>query len=90
MTKTTQNDTARPSFEEALERLEKIVVEIEQGRIPLETSIERYAEGIELIEQCRSILDKAEEKIQLLQKSGKAKLSAAGELDDADADDDEA
>jgi len=76
------------SFEQALERLEEIVTNIEDGQVPLEESIEKYAEGIKLIDQCRSILDKAEKKIELLAKGENQdrdqgqKLEPAGELDE--------
>ncbi len=73
---------AKLTFEQALEKLEEIVSQIEQGKVSLEESIERYAEGIKLIGQCRTILDKAERKIQLLAKGEDAALSAAGEMDD--------
>lgn len=68
------------TFEQALEKLEKIVAEIEEGKVSLEESIERYAEGITLIEQCRSILDQAEQKIQLLSKGKAGALEQTGEL----------
>ena len=57
----------KPSFEEALHRLERIAEEIEQGKIGLEESITRYEEGMKLIKQCRAILSKAEMRVQKLQ-----------------------
>ncbi len=68
------------SFEQALARLEKIVAEIEAGKVPLEKSIERYAEGIALIKQCRSILASAESKIKLLTAAEGQALEVSGEL----------
>mgnify|MGYP006291744235 CR=1 FL=1 len=68
------------SFEQAIERLEKIVAEIESGETPLEESIERYAEGIKLVKHCRKVLDAAEEKIQVLAKGEGESLAPAGEL----------
>ena len=67
------------TFEQALDRLEKIVSKIESGQVPLEESIEKYAEGIELIKQCRRILDTAEQKIQLLAKGEGGALKPGGE-----------
>jgi exodeoxyribonuclease VII small subunit len=72
---------AKPTFEEAMATLEAIVAEIEQGKTPLEESIEKYGEGIALVRQCRTILDAAEEKIQLLAKGQGDTLLADGELD---------
>ena len=68
------------TFEKALEKLERIVAEIEEGKVSLEESIEKYAEGTKLIETCREILDKAEVKIKLLGKSETGTLTRTGEL----------
>ena len=70
----------RLTFEQALVKLEAIVTQIEQGEVPLEKSIDKYAEGIELVKQCRTILDAAEKKIQLLAKGEGGTLAGAGEL----------
>ena len=69
------------TFEEAMTTLEQIVTAIEEGDVPLEESIEKYADGIKLIKQCRAILDDAEKKIQLLAKGSGDGLVAEGELD---------
>ena len=69
------------TFEQALERLEAIVSAIEAGEVALEESIEKYAEGVKLVKQCRAILDKAEQKIQLLARSEDGALEPAGELE---------
>ncbi len=69
-------------FEQALERLEKIVSEIEGGKVSLEESISKYAEGIELVKHCRKILDAAEQKIQLLAKGEGTALEPSGELEE--------
>ena len=74
------------SFEQALARLEQIVSQIEGGKVPLEDSIEKYAQGIALIKQCRSILESAEQKIQVLAKgegSGQG-LQVTGPLAEAE------
>ncbi len=68
------------TFEDALARLEQIVAQIEEGEVSLEESIEKYAEGIKLIKQCRTILDGAEKKIQILAKADDGSLDVEGEL----------
>jgi len=70
------------TFEEALAKLEQIVTQIETGKVSLEQSIEKYAEGIELIKQCRTILDSAEKKIQVLAQGQDGGLQITGELED--------
>ena len=72
----------RMTFEEALAKLEEIVSQIEGGKVPLEESIQKYADGIELIKLCRGILDSAEKKIQILAKGEGDALAPAGELED--------
>lgn len=54
----------RPSFEEALTRLEEIVEELEDESISLEKSIDLYEEGIELSKLCTETLEEAELRIQ--------------------------
>lgn len=86
---TKQASKQKLSFEQALATLEEIVSAIEDGDVSLEQSIEKYAEGVTLIKQCRTILDAAEKKIQILSKDMGGQLAPAGELpenDDADAD----
>ncbi len=73
----------KKTFEQALEELESIVAQIEQGKVSLEESIDKYAQGIELIKQCRTILDAAEKKIQLLEKTEGTGLTLTGELEQA-------
>lgn len=69
-------------FEESLAKLESIVSQIEEGKVSLEESIEKYAQGIVLIKQCRAILDSAEKKIQLLGRGEGESLQVQGELDE--------
>ncbi len=64
------------TFEQAMARLEEIVTGIEQGRIGLEESIERFAEGMALVRRCRTILSEAEMKIQRLQAEADGGLTA--------------
>jgi len=54
------------NFEEAMQRLEAITAELEQGDLPLEASVEKYQEGIELSKYCTDKLNEAEKKIKVL------------------------
>jgi len=58
------NSIGKLSFEEAIKELTDIVGKIEQGRIPLQDSLQQYERGMALIKQCRTILKKAEERIE--------------------------
>jgi exodeoxyribonuclease VII small subunit len=55
-------------FEECLERLEKIVQELEKGEIPLEKSLTLFEEGMKLSATCRNQLEEAEGKVEILLK----------------------
>ncbi len=55
-----------PSFEEALERLEVLVNKLEEGNLPLEESLQLFAEGIQLTRQCSKKLEQAEKQIGIL------------------------
>ena len=79
---TDKNEPKPLKFEEALATLEQIVSQIEEGKVSLEESIERYGQGITLIKQCRSILDQAEKKIQLLGRGEGESLQVEGELEE--------
>ena len=64
-----------PKFEERLQRLDKIVHELEKGDIPLEQSLTLFEEGVQLSSDCRKELDEAEGKVEILLKQG-GKLQA--------------
>jgi len=63
-----KTDVDKLSFEEAIKELTNIVGKIEQGQIPLQDSLEQYEKGMALIKQCRTILQKAEERIDKITK----------------------
>lgn len=56
----------KPSFEQAVSRLEEIVNLLERGETPLEQSLALFEEGSKLMKQCTSLLDKAEQKVTKL------------------------
>jgi exodeoxyribonuclease VII small subunit len=55
-------------FEDCLERLEKIVQELEKGEVPLEKSLTLFEEGMQLSATCRKQLEEAEGKVEILLK----------------------
>ena len=59
-------------FEDCLQRLEKIVQELEKGDVPLEQSLTLFEEGMKLSGACRKELEEAEGKVEvLLKQNGK-------------------
>ena len=57
-------------FEEAMQNLEKIVLELEKGDLGLDTSMEKFEQGMKLSKECNKILEEAEKKITILIKNG--------------------
>lgn len=56
-------------FEKALQKLEKIVSDLESGDVSLEEALKKYEEGVRLSRECQSKLSQAEKKIEILTKS---------------------
>jgi exodeoxyribonuclease VII small subunit len=76
-----KTDIDNLSFEEAIKELTNIVGKIEQGQIPLQDSLEQYEKGMALIKQCRTILHKAEERIEKITKEQDSEDSDRHEKD---------
>ncbi|MBU7317273.1 MULTISPECIES: exodeoxyribonuclease VII small subunit [Paenibacillus] len=60
------NQEATPSFEQAMDQLERIVAQLESGDIPLEKAIELFQEGMKLSQLCGQKLEQVERKIEIL------------------------
>ncbi|MCI8361659.1 MAG: exodeoxyribonuclease VII small subunit [Clostridia bacterium] len=60
------------NFEESIQKLENIAIELEKGELSLEESLTKFEEGMKLSKQCNEIIENAEKKITvLLEKEGK-------------------
>jgi len=64
-----KDDVGDLSFEESIKELTNIVGKIEQGQIPLQDSLQQYERGMALIQHCRTILQKAEKRIEKITES---------------------
>ena len=53
-------------FETSLEKLEKLVEQMEDGDLTLEDSLKTFEEGIRLTRECQQALAAAEHKVKLL------------------------
>jgi len=53
-------------FELALDQLEELVEEMEQGDLTLEESLKAFEQGIKLTRECQGALALAEQKVQML------------------------
>jgi len=56
-------------FEDALQRLETIVHELEEGSLSLEDALAKYEEGVKTLKSCYETLRKAEKKIEIVVKN---------------------
>ena len=55
------------SFEHAIAELERIVAAMESGALPLEEALAQYERGVQLLKECRTRLDAAEQQIRILE-----------------------
>ena len=63
-----KKDSEAIPFESALEQLQLIVAQLEQGQLSLGESLEKYELGIQHLNRCYQALEAAERKIELLVK----------------------
>jgi len=53
-------------FEQALAMLNDLVGKLEAGELPLEESVAAFESGVKLSRRCESLLDAAEQRLQVL------------------------
>jgi exodeoxyribonuclease VII, small subunit len=58
-------------FEQALVELERVVVAMEAGNMPLEESLKAFEQGVRLTRECQQALLEAEQKVELLLNTNK-------------------
>jgi exodeoxyribonuclease VII small subunit len=63
-------------FEKAIQRLEKIVDDLETGELDIDKSLEIFEEGIKMSRVCSKKLSEAEAKIEKLTRNQKGELVA--------------
>ena len=63
-------------FEDALQRLEQIVDQLETGDLPLDESLKVFEEGVALARRCAKYLEEAEKRIELLTRDQSGLLKA--------------
>ncbi len=61
-------------FEEALEKLELIVKQLERGELSLDESLENFAEGVILSKKCLSKLNNAQQQIDKILSDEQGKI----------------
>jgi exodeoxyribonuclease VII small subunit len=69
--------TKKPvSFEQSLNDLEQLVTQMETGELSLDDSLKAFENGVKLTRECQSILDDAEQKVQILSEQNGEIVSA--------------
>jgi exodeoxyribonuclease VII small subunit len=60
----------KPTFEAAFEQLQAAVKKLESGELSLEQSLRQFEEGVRLTRICQEHLSAAEQRVEILMKSG--------------------
>jgi exodeoxyribonuclease VII small subunit len=68
---------AEPSFEKALDKLEKIVEELEDGDLTLDDTLKKFEEGVKLSRLCEKKLTAARKKVSILTRDEDGNLKEA-------------
>ena len=63
-------DSTIKDFEAAIAELEGVVKQLEEGDLPLETSLKLYERGVHLSRFCHTQLEAAERRIEILNERG--------------------
>ena len=63
-------DSTIKDFEAAIAELETIVKKLEEGDLPLETSLQLFERGVQLSRFCHAQLEQAERRIEILNERG--------------------
>jgi exodeoxyribonuclease VII small subunit len=72
------------SFERALAELEKLVAQMEGGKLSLEQALEAHKRGLELARFCQERLDAAQRQVKVLEGEVLKKLAVEPEAGDGD------
>jgi exodeoxyribonuclease VII small subunit len=62
-----EQNPAAPTYEDALSELERLVAAMELGQLPLDTLLENYRRGAELLNFCRARLEAVEQQVKVLE-----------------------
>ncbi|MBR5623697.1 exodeoxyribonuclease VII small subunit [bacterium] len=76
MSEKKETKQTKMSFEDALDKLQKIVEKIEEGELSLNECLAEYEEGIKLATFCSQELKAAKAKVEKLQKENDGAVEA--------------
>ena len=69
-------------FEDAIERLEKIIEKMENERVPLEEMLKDYEEGTKLLSVCKEKINVARKKVEQINRDLNKDAPKLDELDE--------
>lgn len=58
---------APASYEDAIKELDRLVMAMESGDVPLDQMLARYQRGAELLQYCRTQLESVENQVKILE-----------------------
>ena len=74
-----------PSLEDSLAEITQLIDKMEHGDQTLEQSLAHFERGIHLVKHCQDVLEKAEQKVQILiQKNNQDVLTTYDDEDEND------
>jgi exodeoxyribonuclease VII small subunit len=79
--------SAPPSFEAAVAQLADIVERLESGELPLETALQLFEQGTQLVKSSQAMLDRAERRVEQLlgfDENGRPVIATLGNETDED------
>ncbi|MEX2034828.1 MAG: exodeoxyribonuclease VII small subunit [Xanthobacteraceae bacterium] len=74
-------DVKKLTFEQAIEELERIVSQLEGGKVPLEESVAIYERGEALKRRCEELLRQAEARVEKITLDASGKPAGTEPLD---------
>ncbi len=70
-------------FEKALDQLEQLVEQMEEGELSLEDSLKAFEKGVKLTRDCQGALNEAQQKVELLlEENGELSSEPFADIDD--------
>lgn len=84
MARTNEASEGELTFEQALEELDTIVRELEEGKIPLAEGLARYEVAVKLLARCYQLLEHVERRIEVLNRVDSAGNPSSEPFDDCD------
>ena len=63
--KEAQSAPVATNYEDALVELEKLIADMESGKLSLEATMAAYKRGAELLKQCQQVLEQVEQQVKV-------------------------